>query len=130
MNADRDVILDLLPLYEAGLASAASRQLVEEWLRDHQEEGLAAAPAAESHGTRHHELDALLRVKRLLRRQRWLFGAAIGLTVLCCGLEINFGDGGPLVHLLALEYPLAFLPVAAGAALLWLLYFRLKARLR
>jgi hypothetical protein len=77
------------------------------------------------------ELDALLRAKRLLRRQRWLFGGAVGFTALCFSLEIQLGGGPmPVVRLLALEHPLAFLPVIAGAVLLWLLYFRLKAKLR
>jgi hypothetical protein len=127
MNVDREVIFDLLPLCEAGLASPASRRLVEDWLREHGGgETLAGArELAPDAG-----MEALLRAKTLLRRQRWLFGGAIGLTALCFSLEISFRGGLPAVRLLAFDYPLAFLPVAAGAALLWFLYFRLKARLR
>jgi hypothetical protein len=130
MNVDREVIRDLLPLYQAGLASSPTRRLVEDWLRDHHSGSTLTAtphqpPSAES------ELAALLRAKRLLRRQRWLFGSAIGLTALGGSLELRRGHGiVPTVHLLAFEYPLAFLPLLAGAALLWLLYFRLKRRLR
>jgi len=132
MNApdiDREVILDLLPLYDAGLASPSSRRLVEQWLRE--QGGDARARLADDATEAAAELDALLRAKRLMRRQRWLFGGAVGFTALFFSLEIQLGGGAmPVVRLLALEHPLAFLPVIAGAALLWLLYFRLKAKLR
>ena len=127
---DRDVILDLLPLYDSGLASPATRRLVAQWLAAQGGEAPARARIARDGEEAQAELDALLRAKRLLRRQRWLFGAATGVTALCFSLEIRFGGGVPEVRLLALEHPLAFLPVIIGAALLWLGYFRLKARLR
>jgi hypothetical protein len=130
MNVDREVICDLLPLYQAGLASPATRRLVEEWLRD-QDSGSTSAAEQHQPPNAESELAALLRVKRLLRRQRWLFGSAIGLTALGCSLELRRDQGiVPTVHLLALEYPLAFFPLLTGAALLWLLYFRLKRQLR
>src|SRR4051812_1880770 len=97
INVDREVILDLLPLYEAGLASPQTRRLVEQWLREPGGEGRAFARIAADEAEAAAELDALLRVKRLMRRQRWLFGAAIGLTVFCFGIEIRFGDGMPVV---------------------------------
>ena len=127
-DVDREVILDLLPLYDAGLASPASRRLVETWLsaQGGDARGRIMSDAADAAA----ELDALLRAKRLLRRQRWLFGGAVGFTALCFSLEIQLGGAVPVVRLLALDHPLPFLPVIAGAALLWLLYFRLKAKLR
>ena len=52
---DRDVILDLLPLYRAGLGSAGTRRLVEAWLEEHPELGEEPAPARRraASGARH-----------------------------------------------------------------------------
>ena len=54
MTIDRDIILDLLPLCQSGLASEPSRQLVEAWLATHPEERPEARPGAVGAGRRRH----------------------------------------------------------------------------
>jgi hypothetical protein len=130
MTTDPDIVRDLLPLYRSGLASAASRRLVEAWLADH-------APGAISEGeatgdeTGRSELRALEQALRLRRRLRWLFGLAIGLTVFCASTEIKL-EGGRLVsaRLLALDLPLLFAPLIVAAMACWISYALLKSRLR
>jgi hypothetical protein len=129
MTIDKEVILDLLPLCQSGLASEPSRRLVEAWLRDHPEAqaGSPAGPdAAGGDG-----IEALARARGLRRWQRWLYGLAIGFTVLSLTSQFHI-EGGRLTSakLLALEMPLLFAPVILAAILCWLGYFRLKRRLR
>jgi hypothetical protein len=129
MTIDREIILDLLPLCQSGLASKPSRRLVEAWLRDHPEEqaGNPAGPAAPGGDG----IAALGRARHLRRWQRWLYGLAIGFTVLSFTSEFHF-EGGRLVsaQLVALKMPLLFAPVILAAIACWLGYFRLKRRLR
>jgi hypothetical protein len=126
-HIDREIILDLLPLYRAGMASAPSRRLVEQWL---QAEGGSAQRAGEE-AAPDVELAALMRARALLRRQRRLYGAAIGLTVLSVTTELRIEHGKLLeAHLLGVDYPWVFGPIALAAVTCWVAYFRLKARLR
>jgi hypothetical protein len=129
MAIDKEIILDLLPLCQSGLASEQSRRLVEAWLRDHPEaqaDSPAGPGAAGGDG-----IEALARARRLRRWQRWLYGLAIGFTVLCFTAEFHI-ESGRLVsaQLVALKLPLLFAPVILAAILCWLGYFRLKRRLR
>lgn len=128
MTIDREIIRDLLPLCQSGLASPASRQLVETWLQDHPGELTDfTQPLVEAGIT----AEVLARARRLRRWLRWLFGLAIGLTVLSCAAELKFADGGLVsARLLALDQPLAFAPVIAAASACWCAYFWLKSRLR
>lgn len=128
MIIDRDVIFDLLPLCESGLASPASRELVERWLGDHPgEQAGGRGPRVE----RHDVLEALGRARRLRRRLRWLFGLAIALTVLSFTAQLQFAHGRFVsVRLLALDLPLLFTPIVLAAAGCWFGYFRLKRSLR
>lgn len=129
MTIDKEVILDLLPLCQSGLASEPSRRLVEAWLRDHPEaraDSPAGPDAAGGDG-----IEALARARRLRRWQRWLYGLAIGFTVLCFTAEFRI-ESGRLVsaQLVALKLPLLFAPVILAALGCWLAYFRLKRHLR
>lgn len=116
---DREVILDLLPLYRAGLGSPATRALVEAYLAAHPEP--AAEPAEEGRWR-----ESLAQARRLSRARRYWFGAALALTALSLAIRIHF-EGGRLVeaHLLAMETPLLFAPLVAGAAVAWIVYWRL-----
>jgi len=126
MTIDPEVIKDLLPLYRAGMASAPSRRLVEGWLAEH---GSGESGGRVDGGD--DALAALERARRLRRRLRWLYGLAIGLTVLCASLQIDFEDGRPAsVRPLALDMPLLFAPLIAGAIAAWAAYFLLRRRLR
>ena len=128
MTIDRDIILDLLPLCQSGLASESSRRLVEAWLSEHSEardDARLARPEADGDG-----IEAFARARRLRRRQRRLYGLAIGFTVLCLSLEIHFEQGRPAwARLLALDHPLPFIPVILAAVACWCGYFLLKRRL-
>lgn len=120
---DRDVIVDLLPLYRAGLGSAATRALVDAYLADHPGlDATLADPDDEAWRA------MLARARRLSRWRRWLFGIAIALTVICLALEIDLTGHPPTVRLLALRAPLAFAPIAVAALAAWIAYWRLKTK--
>jgi anti-sigma factor RsiW len=140
MRVSRDVIVDLLPLYLAGEASGATRSLVEQYLsrdealamqvRLHLTEGLGAR-AAPAELPPELELRSLSRTRTLLRRQRWLFGVAIGLSVLALTSELSLGGNRVTAfHFLIQDYPLVFGPIAAGAIACWLAYVGTVRRLR
>jgi hypothetical protein len=128
MTIDRDIILDLLPLCQSGLASESSRRLVEAWLRDHPDAQVGMP--ADGTETGDGGMEAFARARRLRRWQRRLYGLAIGLTVLCFSAEFDFEEGRWVsARLLALDYPLAFVPLIVAALACWVGYARLKRRL-
>jgi len=84
MNITKDVIVDLLPLYEAGEASADTRALVDEFLAAHPELVPAAAAvfsAAPAPRPEHERKAALMRTQALLSRRHWFFGVALACTL-------------------------------------------------
>jgi anti-sigma factor RsiW len=140
MRVSRDVIVDLLPLYLAGEASAATRSLIEQYLsrdealatqvRSHVAEilGSAAGPVDLPPEL---ELRSLSRTRGLLRKQRWLFGTAIGLSVLALTSEISRGENhSTSFHFLIRDYPMVFGPIAVAAIVCWIAYMRAARRLR
>ncbi|MBV9882814.1 MAG: hypothetical protein JO276_07390 [Sphingomonadaceae bacterium] len=130
MTIDREIILDLMPLYRAGLASGPSRRLVEAWLAEHPADrtwsGSAPADAQESEG-----FAAFARARRLRRWLRRLYGIACALTAISLTTQLHFA-GGRLewARLVAIDHPLAFAPAVLGAAAAWTAYFELRRRLR
>lgn len=129
MTIDRDVILDLMPLYRSGLASPPTRALVEAWLADH--------PSDTSLDTARSMFDqpatmraAFERARELSRWRRRLFAIAVGFTIGTLATEIRFGtSGGIAVRLLAFDHPLPFGLLGAAALLAWIGYWRLTSRL-
>ena len=139
MNVSRDIILDLLPVYLAGEASPATRELVESCMqhdedlarrvRLHRKESFtgAAAPSLPPDL----ELRSLRRTRRILALLRWLFGCAIGFTAVAFSLEVSIKGGRPVeFHPLLRDYP-----VPLGGCLLlglacWLAYYIIRRRLR
>lgn len=135
MTVEREVILDLLPLYLAGEVSPATRALVEEHLRGDPE--LARLVAAE--GARalariappapppELELRALRRTRRLLAAQRWLFAIGASVTLSAFSAQISFA-GGRLedAHFLLRGHPAIF----AGCLLVGLSCFAAYGVLR
>lgn len=114
MNVDRDVILDLLPVYLAGEASPASRSLVEAHLAGDPElaarvralaaasghDAAAAAPPPEL------ELVALRRARRMIALQRWLFGFGLMFTAFSLSMVLRIEHGRILsARLLLLDLP-------------------------
>ncbi len=138
MKVTREVILDLLPLYLAGEASPATRELVEEYLaqdpelarqvqssRDPLGRAMPAAPAPDL------EVQMLSRTRRLIALQRWLFGLAIGFTAIGLALRVTFHDGRiSSVNLVVLEHQAEVGVFLVIGAALWVVYFTLKRRLR
>jgi predicted anti-sigma-YlaC factor YlaD len=138
MKIERDVILDLLPVYLSGEASAATRELVEEHLkqdpdlarrvRDH---GAELVPKLSLPVPPELELRSLLRTRRLLGVQKWLFGLTITFTSIAFATRIHFQDGRiDLIRPLILDYPLQFgIPLTLGVGC-WIAYRRIRRRLR
>jgi len=138
MKITRDVVLDLLPLVLSGEASPATRELVEEYLKQDPElaelararpasvpRAAAAAPPPEL------ELKALARTRGLLAVQRWLFALAISLTATGLATSFSFVDGRLTdVHLVARDYPVPLGICLALGAVCWACYLGIRRRLR
>ena len=132
MKITRDVVKDLLTVYEAGEASGDTRAIVEEWLRSDPELARQAMQAAEVGLPAPPPLAAtaekqvLDRTRRRLRRRFVLLGTAIYVTTLPLSVTFNsHGYSGLLID----NWPERIV-VWAIAALLWVLYVRVSRRLR
>jgi predicted anti-sigma-YlaC factor YlaD len=122
MNVPREVIVDLLPVYLAGEASAATSALIEEYLRQDPElaeqvrrqrvDNLGTVPP--SILSPDVELRALRRARVLIGWQRWLFGFGISFTAVACTAKSTPAIAGLFL-------------VAAGC---WIGYYSLRRRLR
>jgi len=130
MTIDREIILDLMPLYRSGLASEPSRRLVEDWLSEHPSERIGdGAERGDPQGDE--AFAAFARARRLRRWQRRLYGIAMGLTALCFSAQFHFHEGRlDSARLLAFDHPWAFAPLVAAAAGAWAGYAWLRRRLR
>jgi len=140
MRVSRDVILDLLPLYLAGEVSPATRLLVEQYLS--QDDVLAEQVRSQISvglGDTHAsvalppelELRSLARTRTLLRRQRRLFGVAIGLSVLTLTSEVSFrGNRIASFRFLITDYPLVFGTLGVAAIACWVAYAYTAWRLK
>ena len=136
MTITRDVVSDLLPLYDAGEASADSRELVEMFLREDAEFARTVragrrgaelvrdsqAPAAPARL----ELEALEKTRALLKRRTWTLALAIFFT--CMPFAFAF-SGGTVTFLMIRDEPGSALFLLSGA-FLWVQYARLQRRLR
>ena len=137
MKITRDVIADLLPLYVAGDVSADTRVLVEEYLAgDADMRSLLARQRTDSplppvDMPPDRELQALRRVRRSVAVQRWVFGLASFLTAMALTTELSF-ENGHLVgaRLLFSSSPAILAELIIPAAVLWIVYFRSKRRVR
>jgi hypothetical protein len=139
MKVTRDVVLDLLPLYLSGEASADTRALVVEYLAQDPElaRRIRSQPAnlfADSTATQlppDLEVRSLRRARTVINLQKWLFGPAIALTALSLAIVIK-PDHGRIrgVHFLMGDYPLQIGAVAFLALACWGGYYAVKRRLR
>jgi hypothetical protein len=134
MNVTRAVVNDLLPLYLAGEASADTRALLEEYLRDHPDFAeevrrraepppvLPAAPALPPD----HEAATLERVRAFQRHRTHLRAFAIAWTLM--PLTVVFEDGG-VRWIMLRDNPLQAAMFAAAAVLCWAGYVVMGRRL-
>jgi anti-sigma factor RsiW len=135
VDVPREVLLDLLPVYASGEASAATRALVEAHLatdtdlarRLHEARALPRfSPALPPEL----ELRALHRTRGALALQRWLFGFAILFTALTFTARITFhGYRITAFRLLIFDYPREFGACLALALGFWIAYHALRGRL-
>ena len=136
VDLPREVLLDLLPIYASGEASAATRALVEAHLAKdadlaHRLEEAKTLPSLAPGLPPELELRALHRTRGALALQRWLFGLAITFTALTFTTQIRIHDHRiTRVRLLILDYPREFGVCLALAIAFWIAYHVLRGRLR
>ncbi|NUN03480.1 MAG: zf-HC2 domain-containing protein [Bryobacteraceae bacterium] len=127
MNVTREVIKDLLPLYQEGEVSPDTRRLVEEYLATDAElrDQIAAPTFGQQRLPVRAEIDpalaALERTKRALRRQKWLQFFALLLTL---APFTSYGTGGQLKFMVLRDAPLSLIPLWGGAAIFWAFYLK------
>ena len=138
MNVTKDVIKDLLPLYQAGEVSQDTRRLVDDYLGSDPELRQLVASALdtgisgigrEKMNVRH-EIDQALatleKTKRVMARQKWTQIYAILFTLM--PFSFAFQDG-QVKYLLVRDAPWSLIPLWGAAAVFWVLYARTR-RLR
>ena len=128
MKITRDVITDLLPLYETGEASPDSRRLIEEFFQ--QDPEFARLVQSESTQTvpghspaplpKELEMQTLEKTKNLLRRRTWLMASAILFSL--WPFSFTFDSHG--FYWAWAQTPLVAVAFLAVAAFLWVLYLR------
>lgn len=135
MKVEREVIIDLLPAYFSGEASAATRALVEEYFRQDPEFEKRArraggpldvlkSPAAATIDPEKERL-ALERARLVVETRSSFLGMAVLFTVMMLLFRVQdhkiiwvFWDGSPLRGIV----------ISAVAGFLWLLYFLMRGR--
>ena len=128
----RNVILDLLPLYEAGEVSADTRALVEAYLREHPEMKPGGSPdamfkggaAARPEGERR---AALERTRKLLAKRQRLFGVALTCSLMPFAFSFN---GSGISRVMFLDAPVPALMFAGVAIGCWMAFVSVNRQLR
>jgi hypothetical protein len=139
MKITQNVVMDLLPVYLSGEASPDTRNLIEEFLRQNPELSSVVEAQKREFGGQHellepvgppsadHELRTLARTRSLMDRQKWQMGMALMLT----GFPFSFVvSGGHLTFIIVRDQPGLAVAAWFGAAILWILYFLTRRRLR
>lgn len=123
INLDEDVILDLLPLYFGGDASAASRAIVEAYFEEHPQfartvraaqVNVPRVPGDASPNSGH---AAISRVKRQLKWRSGLVAIAIFCSI---APFTSIFDSGHVVYFMWRDAPLTASVYAGVAALVWI----------
>lgn len=135
MNVNHEVITDLLPLYLAGEASAGTRALVEEYLRQHPEFAAKARERAEQSVAAlgwsgaalpaDHEKTAFERTRRYNRRRSWVLAFAIAFTL----LPFSFAFTDSIRWIMLRDSPRQAVMLGIAGAGCWLAYYVLGRRL-
>jgi hypothetical protein len=132
MTVTKNVIADLLPLYEAGECSADTRALVEHYLKEHPEMRAEASvdkmlKAETPPRPEHEQRAALERTRSLLRLRTLLFGVAVFTNLTTFSFTFSSSEG--ITWLMWRDAPgTGFLLLAISAAS-WLAYFRVQKKL-
>ena len=140
MNVTREVINDLLPAYLCGEASADSRALVEEFLKNDPElarlveqqkkedsqktELLKGADMNLSPG---HDMRTLARTRAMLERRSWLFALALAFSLV--PFSFTF-DGNHLTWMMLRDVPRMAVLYWASAVGFWIALYLTNRRLR
>ena len=133
MNITKDVINDLLPLYEAGEASADTRALVEAFLKADPgllddrsvDASLKAVPAPASERDRR---QALARTVYLLKRRQMFFAFALCFTLMPLSLAGSSSTG--VTWMMWRDAPDAAGAFVAAAVVCWVFFLRARHQLR
>ena len=133
MKITRDVITDLLPLYEAGEASQDTRNLVETFLQGDPEFTRLVRAQKSSLGeplqpalSQGVEMKTLQKTRALLKKRTYFMAFAIVFSL--SAFSFSFGPQG--VHWLWAETPILSLVFLASGILFWGLYARTTWSLR
>ena len=125
MNLPKDVIHDLIPLYAANECSAASKALVEEYLRANPQEAEQVRramnisiprPTPGSEGL--DEMRSFREARRRVRHQSYLLAAAIFFSL----LPFSFLSTGDHTYWLFHEAPKAAFTYGALGLICWIVY--------
>lgn len=132
MTVTRDVVLDLLPLYMSGEASADTRALVETFLATDPQLARIAGDGVAHPGDPPPADDtqaraSLARTRRLLQQRQIAFGVALTLTLM--PLSFMF-SGNRLVWAMWRDAPAAAVLCLVGAAGCWIWFARVRAALQ
>ena len=133
MQVTRDIVIDLLPLYQSNEASKDSRAAIEEFLRKDpslaqmaSQDAGAIVPATGATGASELERRTVTRTRAAIRRRSWILGAAIWFSLL--PFSFAFRDGRVTFFMLR-DQPESMLLLLV-AAVLWFLYARLTRSIR
>lgn len=138
MTIQREVIVDLLPLYASGEASPATCRLVEHYLSDDPElmkelQQLQTDDPLDSSVLQlppELAMESLRRTKALLARQRWLSSFGWLFTVLAFSSQMDIGRNGiSNFHLLLQRSPAVFGSFLALGLSSWAAYSATRRRL-
>ena len=132
MNATRDIVLDLLPLYAASECSSDTKKLVEEFLKSDPEmkqrlaaltsdlPGIAvprpAAPTSE------------IRALKLARRKVRIRSSVMALAIFFSLAPFSVFKVGETAHFLIVDSPLEAALYGVAGILLWVVYYFMKKR--
>lgn len=140
MKISRNVVIDLLPLYVAGEASADTRALVDEFLREEPDllrqaleagiEPTGGAGSWQPNVPPDVEVRSLRRAHNLLRWQRLTYAWAIALTCLALSTAIWMEGGQVHLRMLLVQYPSLWIPCVTMATSAWVSYLVLRRRAR
>jgi hypothetical protein len=130
MQVTRDIVIDLLPLYQSGEASKDTRAAIEEFLRKDpsltQVAGQDAAPIVPATAASELERRTITRTRAAIRWRSWTLGAAIWFTLLPFSFAFR---GGRVTFFMLRDQPESVLLLLV-AAVLWVQYARMTRPIR